>query len=379
MAQVPDLYTPSFVTRNTSGATPNLSVFFRHAILHAGIGVILLNEQGIIQTVNATAHRLLGLRGDESLGKSLETLCAHEYQPLVSRALHRTLQQHSVNHVDIAFVPPGGLGLVHLGLTISIIKNDLDVCIGAAVWVRDISSNKEIESHLNRSAHMASLGTLAAGLAHHFNNIVCSMSTMVDMALTTEDSGDIRRALTMSAEAAGRISYITQSLVGFSACEQESADLSDITEVVLQFADTVEPTLTRKSIYLQLDLSAQRMIAVPRRLFTQVLHHLLSNAEDAIALRKAPEPVITIRTRSQNNEVMLQFCDTGIGIAPEHLPRVFDPFFTTKGVVCGGSGPHPGLGLTLVHSAVMDLGGHVWADNGSGRGATINMLLPGEC
>jgi PAS domain S-box-containing protein len=350
--------------------------FHAKAVSHAGIGVVLLDSHGIMRHWNAAAGRLLGFPAEEFLGKPMESLCPHEFQPLVSRAVHRCLQQHSVNHVDVALVPPGGLRLVHLGLTISCVKNDADECIGAAIWIRDISSSKEIESHLSRAAHMASLGTLAAGLAHHFNNIVCSMSTMVDLAITTEDPAVVHRALQMSAEAANRISFITQTLSAFSTPGNPDEDLSDLTEVVLHFADTVEPTLARRDIHLQLDLHSKRMAAVPRHLFTQVLQHLLTNAQDAIALRAAPHATISIRSRSQGDQVMLQFCDTGVGILPEHLPHVFDPFFTTKGVVSGGSGSHPGLGLTLVHGVVMDLGGHVWADNGSGRGATINMLLP---
>src|ERR1043166_8771711 len=100
---------------------------------------------------------------------------------------------------------------------------------------------------------MASVGTLAAGVAHHFNNIACGMGTMVEFALATEDPSAMLKALRMAAEACSRISYITQSLLACSgeSCDR-SADMSDLTEEVLRFADAVEPTLQHKGITFEL-------------------------------------------------------------------------------------------------------------------------------
>jgi len=229
---------------------------------------------------------------------------------------------------------------------------------------------------------MAIVGTLAAGVAHHFNNIACGMGTMVEYALATEDPGSMIRALRMSTEACTRIRYITQSLLDVSGGGVDSEpDLSDLTEEILGFADAVEPTLNQKGIALELDLKALRMTAVPRIRFGQVLQHLLRNSEDAIAERSAKmigaERRITIRTASQADQIMVQFADTGCGIEPDDLPHLFDPFFTKKGVQGGGDGTNnPGLGLTLVHTVIMGMGGKVWADSQLGMGATIHLLVP---
>ena len=118
-------------------------------------------------------------------------------------------------------------------------------------------------------------------------------------------------------------------------------------------------------------------MASRRQRFSQALHHLLRNAEEAFAgVEGGRAKVITVHTMSQGDQVMLQFADTGAGIDADHLPQVFDPFFTTKGVQNGGNKANPGLGLTFVHSVVMDLGGHVWAESVFGQGTTINILIP---
>jgi two-component system, cell cycle sensor histidine kinase and response regulator CckA len=366
--------------------TPITPDFYQAAVLNAGIPVVSLDASGAILAWNSAAVRMFGRGEAEVLGLSLETLIPPESRPLAAQAFQRTIQQRSVNVFEMSLVPPGGKHPVHVGVTLSCVIDSSGggELKGVMAWMRDISSRKELEYHLTRTRHMASVGTLAAGVAHHFNNIACGMGTMVEFALATEDPSAMLKALRMSAEACSRISYITQSLL---ACSGESGadvavapDLSDLTEEILRFADAVEPTLQEKGIQLQLDLQARRITAVPRHRFGQALHHLLRNAEDAIAQRAPSIPSaqkkITIRTQSQGDQIMLQFADTGIGIDADDLPHIFDPFFTKKGVQGGGNNNNPGLGLTLVHSVVMDLGGHIWADSSPNVGTSLHILVP---
>ncbi len=359
--------------------------FFQSAVLNAGIPVIALDPSGRILSFNQAAVRMFGRGESEVLNRPLEVLIPTDFRPTAARAFQRTIQQRAVNTYEMTIIPQGGKNPVHLGVTLSVVNDPNSPNLqGVIAWMRDISNRKELEGHLTRTRHMASLGTLAAGVAHHFNNIACGMGTMVEFALATEDPGAMLKALRMSAEACNRISYITGGLL---ACSPEAgnecsahADLCDLTEELLRFADAVEPTLNQKSIALELDLQARRISAVPRVRFSQALQHLLHNAEDAINERSAHAPDaerrITLRTASQGDQIMLQFVDTGAGIDPDDLPQIFDPFFTKKGVQGGGNRNNPGLGLTLVHSVVMDIGGHIWADSNPHHGTTIHLLMP---
>jgi PAS domain S-box-containing protein len=373
-----------------AAAVPTSAVgadFYQAAVLNAGIPVVSLDATGRILAWNSAAVRMFGRSEAEVRGLPLETLIPSEYRHVASRAFQRTIQQRSVNVYEMSMVPQGGKNPVHVGVTLSCV-NDAGGANGALAgvmaWMRDISSRKELESHLTRTRHMASVGTLAAGVAHHFNNIACGMGTMVEFALATEDPGAMLKALRMSAEACSRISYITQSLLACSGDTHSdcgcSPDLCDLTEDLLRFADAVEPTLNEKGIALELDLQARRVSAVPRLRFGQALQHLLHNSEDAIADRASrmsgAEKRIVIRTQSQGDQIMLQFGDTGIGIDPDDVPQIFDPFFTKKGVQGGGNRNNPGLGLTLVHSVVMEMGGHIWADSTPNKGTNIYVLIP---
>jgi PAS domain S-box-containing protein len=359
--------------------------FYQAAVRHAGIPIIPLDVTGRILAWNQAAVQLFGRSQSDVLGRPMEILIRPEFRPDAALAFSRTIQQRSVNMFEMTIVPEGGKHEVHLAVTLSCVIDPAGNLLGATAWMRNITNRKELESHLTRTTHMASVGTLAAGVAHHFNNIACGISTMVEFALATEDPGAMSNALSRAMEGCSRIRYITQSLLDASGdtCNGEGTlepDLSDLTEEILGFADAVEPTLNHKGTRLFLDLNAGRVTAVPRIRFGQVLQHLLRNSEDAIAERAAvtigAEKKITIRTQSQGDQIMVEFSDTGCGVEPDDLPQIFHPFFTKKGVCGGGNGNNPGLGLTLVQSVIIGMGGDVWADSIPGGGMMIHMLIP---
>ena len=383
----------SAASASASAAVPSnpSAEFFQAAVRAAGIPVVATDAGGRIISWNLAAELMFGRSEPDMLGHTLESFIPSEFRLIAGNALQRTLQQRSVNRFEMVLVPQGGKHPIHVGVTLNCVNDAGGALVGVAAWMRDISNRKELEDHLSRTRHMASIGTLAAGVAHQFNNIACGMGTMVEFALATEDVGAMVKALRMSSEACSRISYITQSLLsctgeaggggaGEAGGVPQEPDLADLTEELLRFADAVEPTLSEKGIQLELELQTLRVTAVPRARFGQALQHLLRNAEDALAERAMGSPgamqKITLRTLSQGDQIMLQFADTGCGIAADDLPHIFDPFFTRKGVQNGGNKNNPGLGLTLVHGVVMDLSGHIWADSVQGEGTTISIVVP---
>jgi signal transduction histidine kinase len=176
----------------------------------------------------------------------------------------------------------------------------------------------------------------------------------------------------MTAEAAGRASKITQSLLSFAKRDEHSTDLADLTEVVLTFAHLVEQPLTERNIRLRLDLHPIPIIAVESHRAHHVLGNLLTNAEEAM-----PDGgTLTVGLDVQGQQVVLTFSDTGAGIEEKDLPQVFEPFFTTKGLLAGGNTTNPGLGLSVVHGMVLDMGGRITVSSGPGEGTTFTISLP---
>ena len=132
--------------------------------------------------------------------------------------------------------------------------------------------------------------------------------------------------------------------------------------------------LLLRKIEFHLDLKPIPIIEVDANRMHQVLGNLLSNAEDAMP----NGGTITIMTERADKEVLLKFADTGCGIAPELLNMVFEPFFTTKGLMGNSDKANPGLGLSIVHSAVVDMGGAIEVESTLGQGTQFAIRFPTE-
>ena len=243
---------------------------------------------------------------------------------------------------------------------------------GVAVWILDQTRRAHLSAKLASAEKLASLGTLSGGVAHHFNNILGGVATFVDFALTSGDPVAMKRALQMTAEAAARASKITQSLLSFAKKDHHRSDLSDLTELVMTFAHLVERPLAERGIKLSVDLRPVPVVAVEADHMNRVLGNLLANAEDALA---ADGGTISLTLEPQPEGVVLTFADTGCGIAQADLPQLFEPFFTTKGVSSGGQTNHTGLGLSVAHGMVMEMGGRIEVESQPGHGTRFRIIF----
>lgn len=244
--------------------------------------------------------------------------------------------------------------------------------VAGVVWAEDITLLRRLERELADSERLASLGTLAGGVAHHFNNILGGVSTFVDYALSTDDPRASRRALQMTAQAAERAASITKSLLAFAQKDTGGEDLADLTEVVLTFASLVEKSLAEKHIKLNLQLRPIPVTPVRVDWMHTVLGNLLDNAEDAMPSGGQ----VDIEIGADQKSVWLRFSDSGSGIKPDDWQHVFEPFYTTRGLTGPGQQNKPGLGLAVVHGLVKEMGGEIDLKSTPGAGATFRIRFP---
>jgi signal transduction histidine kinase len=276
-----------------------------------------------------------------------------------------------ISEFEVQLTGPGSKAR-DLMVVLSPIPGPDGASLGVAAWIVDETTRKRLGERLVQAEKMASLGTLAGGVAHHFNNILGGVATFVDFALTSGDRQAMHRALQMTAEAAARASRITQSLLTFAEHDQRRADLADLTEVVLTFVHLVERPLEERRIRLHLDLHPVPIVPVETNQMHQILGNLLTNAEEAM-----PDGgTITINLDRPDERIVLTFGDTGCGIRPEHQPLVFEPFFTTKGLLAGGDQASPGLGLSVVHGLVLEMGGSISLESEPLKGTRFFISFP---
>jgi PAS domain S-box-containing protein len=320
---------------------------------------------------NAAAGRLLGQSAQQMLGQPLASIAGAKRQVVLARLLQRTLRDGQTREFDVDLTGPGG-DEVHLLVVVGSVPSGDGSPQGVAAWVRDVTSRHQMAERLAAAEKLASLGTLASGVAHHFNNILGGVATYVDFALTNNDPAAARRALQMTAEATSRVAKITQSLLSFAEQDSLRHDLADLTEVVLTFSHLAELPLGERNIKLALDLHRVPIVPVEANRMHQVLGNLLTNSEEAMP--SGGEIRLTIDCDEE--WVWLDFADTGCGIPPDHLPLVFEPFFTTKGLLAGGNSGNPGLGLSVAHGIVAEMGGQISAASEPGHGASFRIRFP---
>jgi len=244
--------------------------------------------------------------------------------------------------------------------------------VAGVIWAQDTTRLRKLERELTAAEHLASLGTLAGGIAHHFNNILGGVSTFVDYALASDDPRAARRALQMTAQAADRAAKITKSLLAFAQKGAGGEDQADLTEVVLTFASLVEKSLAEKRIKLDLQLRPVPVVPVRVDWMHTVLGNLLDNAEDAMPHGGR----VGIELGADKKTVWLKFSDDGTGIKPEDWQRIFEPFYTTRGLTGTGQQNKPGLGLAVVHGLVKEMGGEIDVKSTPGAGATFRIRFP---
>jgi nitrogen-specific signal transduction histidine kinase/CheY-like chemotaxis protein len=256
--------------------------------------------------------------------------------------------------------------------------------------ISDVTGKHEAEEELSRlerqlrlAQRLEGMGTLAGGIAHDFNNILGAILGFSEMAWRDAPKGSrLQRDLESIATAGERGRALVERILAFSRSAVGERAAVHVEQVVREALDLLSAKLP-PSVTLSAELRAGRaaMLGDPTQVH-QVLMNLGTNAVQAMpsggtlsvslnAARCEAARAATIGKVAAGDYVVLRVADNGTGIAPEILDRIFDPFFTTKEVGTG-----TGLGLSLVHGIVAELGGAIDLESTSGKGTAFTVYLP---
>ena len=237
----------------------------------------------------------------------------------------------------------------------------------------DITDHKETAARLVFTDRMASVGTLAGGVAHEINNPLAFISAHLELIAQElgTSAGDVPSMLSDTRAGVDRIKNIVRGLQAFSSTDEDQRSQLDV-QRVLELALLMTDNQIRHRAQLVRSFGPMPDVVANPATLAQVFLNLLVNAAEAIPEGEMQRHTITVSTRTDDaGWAIVEIRDTGRGIAREIQNQIFDPFFTTKPI-----GQGTGLGLSMCHGIVRALGGEVGFTTSPGAGTVFRVALP---
>lgn len=242
---------------------------------------------------------------------------------------------------------------------------------GTVILVEDLTDLHTLEVELAHSDRLASIGRLAAGVAHEIGNPVTGIASLAQNVLMEPDNVElVEESLLLILEQTKRISNIVRSLVGFShggsATDHMPAPVP-LRVCVDEAIRLVQLSRSGKDLVFENRCAPEHQVFGDRQRLCQVFVNLLTNAADG----SQPGDTVSVHSTAQEEFIEIQVEDHGCGIDEEYLDRVFEPFFTTK-----EPGAGTGLGLPLVYNIVQEHSGSISIQSSKGEGTCVTLKLP---
>jgi two-component system, sporulation sensor kinase E len=327
-------------------------------------GILVCNEENRLVMANRYARMILPLNYSE--GGKIDICVEDEY---IAGFLKETLiNRDRVINKEIDIVNKGRNKL--LSFNVLPLVQDRKIT-GSLIYIEDITEKRKTESRLRRAENLASLTTLAAGVAHEIKNPLGSISIhlqLLQKALSRINHTDNKteKYFNVIKEEVERLNRIVVDFLFAVRPMQLELRKENINRLISQVMEFVNFEMEQSKILCLLELGDNiPEILVDERLFKQALLNLVKNAQAAMP----KGGVFTVATNYADNEIRISLCDTGIGIKKENLLKIFEPYFTTKDTGTG-------LGLTQVYKIIREHQGEITVDSEPEGGTEFRIILP---
>lgn len=329
--------------------------------------IVSKDLNGIVTSWNDAAGRIFGYTADEIIGKSILTLIPKHLHDDERIILENIRAGRRVEHFETVRVTKSGES-IEVALTISPIKDARGEIVGASKILRDISSRKRMEQSLVQAEKIASVGRMAATIAHEINNPLEAITNLMYLLRPAISDPTAIRLLDAAESELSRVSHIARQTLGFYR-ENASAGKFSVSELAEHSLTIYGSRCSNAGIQVQRSLHSTRRLAMRRGEIIQVISNLIANAVYAMNGGGALY-LSTLDVETPAQGVVLTVRDTGTGIPAESLPYVFDAFFTTRKSV------GTGIGLFIARQFIESHGGRIEIESdvtpgASGTQATI--------
>jgi two-component system, NtrC family, sensor histidine kinase PilS len=347
----------------TRKAAAEMLTLHQNIVRSLSSGLITVAPDGTVLTANQAASEILrrpvGQLTNRSIDSAMPGLLALIAEaPRVPRP---GLQGEELRRADLP------IDDIVIGVTVSPLRDLEDRVIGRVINFQDLTELRRLEQHMRRSERLATVGELAAGVAHEIRNPLASISGSIELLRSAPSASDDDRALmNIVHREIQRLNVLIGDLLDYANPRKSQPvdfDAGVLVREVLQVAKA-DQAFAQVEIVCEAEGPLQ-ITADPAKL-RQVLWNLLRNAADAAATGGKH---VRVEARAGDHEVLIAVEDDGAGIPADKLGRIFDPFFTTKQ-------KGTGLGLATCHAIVTEHGGRIDVESVIEKGAKFTVRLP---
>ncbi len=337
--------------------------------------IVSKDLNGIVTSWNASAERIFGYKAEEIVGQSITVIIPPELQDQEKMILAKIRRNERIEHFETVRMTKSGVR-IDVSLTVSPVKDEHGAVIGVAKIVRDISENKKLEQTLRTTEKLASVGRLAASVAHEINNPLEALTNLLFLAKRDiSDRTKVAQCLEQANQELDRVTHIAAQTLGFYR-ETSSVSTVDLAKMLEGVLALYARKISSRGIKVTMEYEGKTEVKALAGEIRQVMANLMANSLDAMpnggSLRLR---ISSSHSRNNGNQsgVRVIIADTGSGIQPENMKQIFEPFFTTK------KDTGTGLGLWITRAIIQKHGGsiRVRSKPGTSQGGTVfSIFLP---
>ncbi len=337
----------------TRKAAAEVLTLHQNIVRSLASGLITTAPDGTVLTANQSACDILRKPAPELTNRSLESA--------MPGLLALIAEARELRRADLA------VGDLVLGVTVSPLRDLDDRVIGRVVNFQDLTELRRLEGHIRRAERLATVGELAAGVAHEIRNPLASISGSIELLRAAPQvSEDDRTLMNIVHREIQRLNVLIGDLLDYANPRPSEPVDFDVGVMVRETLQVARADQAFADVELTCDTDEPLAITADSAKLRQVLWNLLRNAGDAAA---AGGKHVRVEARAVDDKVSIAVVDDGPGIPKDKIARIFDPFFTTKQ-------KGTGLGLATCHAIVTEHGGRIDVESDLGKGTKMVVRLP---
>ena len=333
-------------------------------------GLAVINRDARVVRWNRRLEELYGTRHEDAVGRRLSELFEASFLEVLASATREAPEGAAFYRVPLA-TRHGKSRRLLVNVATTPLRDSDGAVAGTIIIIEDISTRVQLEEQLQISEKMASIGLLAAGVAHEVNTPLTGISSFTQMLLQNAEPDDPRtKVLEKIERQTFRAAKIVNGLLNLARPAQVDAGPVDLHAVINDVLSLLEHQLRNGSIQVRKELASPGLVvqAIEYKL-QQVFLNLFLNARDAMP--RGGWLTIATSLRADGRAAVVEISDTGLGIPADQLSRIYDPFFTTKDI-----GKGTGLGLSITYGIVQEHDGTITCDSAVGKGTRFTLTLP---